>query len=125
MIHTGFGCATGNYSGNNGNELNKLINLCENESGYGLERDFNANKSYLLLKPSLKKKVKNTRSKVNSFYVIRISDNELILEEKIVNGTMEWVSDSEIKIFYPSGVPDQERSVVYNVHTKSKKSKNY
>ena len=125
VIYAGFGCATGNYSGNNGYKLNKLINHCEQMAGYSLERNYNTTKSYLLLKPFFKKKVGNTRSKVNSFYVIKISDNAIILDEKIVNGTMDWVSDSEISIFYPSGIPGQERTYVYNVHTKSKKSKNY
>jgi len=57
--------------------------------------------------------------------VIRISDHVLILEEKIVNGSMDWINDSEIKIFYPSGIPGQERTVHYNVHLKTKKSGNY
>lgn len=125
VIYAGFGCATSNYSQNNGYKLNKLVNICEREAGYNLERNYNTSKSYLLLKPLLKKRVENTESKVNSFYVIEISDNAIILEEKIVNGTMEWVSDSEISIFYPSGIPGMERTLIYNVQAKSKKSKSY
>lgn len=125
VIYAGFGCASGTYSQNNGYKLNKLVRICEREAGYNLERHYNASKSYLLLKPLLKKRVEHTKSKVNSFYVIKVSDNAIIFEEKIVNGTMEWVSDSEISIFYPSGIPGMERTQIYNVQTKSKKSKNY
>jgi len=125
MIYAGFECVTSKNNRNFENELSKLIEKYEKRIGYDMEEIYNYSKSHLLLKPLLKKGVENTKEKVNRFFVIRISDNALILEEEILNGSMDWINDSEIKIFYPSGVPGQERTMIYNVNSKSKKSKDY
>jgi hypothetical protein len=118
-------CVTSKSTQTNEDSLDNIINKYEKEAGYDLEPIYNSSKSYILLKPLRKKGVEDTKEKVNCFYVIRMNDNALILEEKILNGTMKWVNESEISIFYPSGVPDQEKAVIYNVHSKSKKLKNY
>ena len=97
--------------------INKL------DSGY--ETSFNSDSTFVLClqksKPTPAQP--NTRLK---FIVMELKDNKLVLEDSVLNGSAEWISNEELKVYRRTGIPDNPKSTadtstyIYNVKTGEK-----
>jgi len=125
FVYVVTGCVSGKKNRKNNADVENIIEKYEIISGYTLDGIFNKSKSYLLLKPVSKKGLVTSNPGSKYFYIIRVSDNVLLLEEEILDGSMTWINDTEIKIFYPSGIPGQEKAMIYNVNTELKYLKEF
>lgn len=116
-------CNTSRTKTTNKDILTALVNDCTKDAGYPLEKLYNYDRSYLLLGPDRSKRDDKIRVGNNKFYIIHVKDSKVIFKEEIAGGLMSWINPEEIEIYYPSGIPGKERSMIYNVRSNTKRSR--
>ncbi len=83
---------------------------------------YNSTKEYVICINKSKTKIPNTG--ITNYFVYDIKHNSLIEENKIINGTISWYSDFEIKVLETPGMiqknMSQENGYIFNIKTNSK-----
>ena len=109
------GCKTSSPKQESHSTLMVLIREQEKMRGISLEPLFNEDNTYSILRTKQDKGNTISGDQVRHFLIVRLSDNQIILDEKVKGGSIKWLSNSEVEIFYPSGVPGRENRAIFNV----------
>lgn len=98
--------------------LETLINLTKERLGENATTDFNKSKSHALVALIT---ASSKTSKSVRFFVYEVKIEEVILEDFVSQGSIEWLDDSQIKVNKIPGRPGPQASRGYIFNTKTKK----
>lgn len=99
--------------------LEMLVKLAKEKLGDDATTDFNKSQSHALV-ASVTGSTKTAKS--IRFFVFDVNTSEIILEDFVSQGSVQWMSDNQIKVNQIPGKPGPQasRGYLFNIETKKK-----
>ena len=51
----------------------------------------------------------------NKIIIIREEDHQIVFNETVKGGTAKWINEQKVEIFYPGGIPGNEKTAIFDV----------